>query len=140
MVKSILGARFQNWCCRRWGCENLTHLFLLTLPPPRRRPVKRERVLEPAIYAASAVSGLICCSAMHLVTVPVDVIKTRMQSPGTPRADDLRNSPPVLRWRICSFTLVPARACPAPTLPGGGVWLGASASSNARPAGERHYT
>lgn len=44
-------------------------------------PVKRERALEPAIYAASAVSGVICCSVMHLVTVPVDVIKTRMQSP-----------------------------------------------------------
>jgi len=44
-------------------------------------PVKRERMLEPAIYAASAVSGLVCCSIMHLITVPVDVIKTRMQSP-----------------------------------------------------------
>lgn len=44
-------------------------------------PVKRERVLEPAIYAASALSGLFCCSVMHLITVPVDVIKTRMQSP-----------------------------------------------------------
>lgn len=44
-------------------------------------PVKRERVLEPAIYAASAASGLFCCSVMHLITVPVDVIKTRMQSP-----------------------------------------------------------
>jgi len=43
-------------------------------------PVKRERALEPAIYAASALAGLFCCSTMHLVTVPVDVIKTRMQS------------------------------------------------------------
>ena len=42
-------------------------------------PVKRERALEPAIYAASALAGLFCCSTMHLVTVPVDVIKTRMQ-------------------------------------------------------------
>ena len=42
-------------------------------------PVKRERALEPAIYAASALAGLFCCSTMHLVTVPVDVINTRMQ-------------------------------------------------------------
>ena len=41
--------------------------------------MKRERMLEPAIYAASALSGLFCCSVMHLITVPVDVIKTRMQ-------------------------------------------------------------
>jgi hypothetical protein len=45
------------------------------------RPVMRERVVEPAVYLASAVSGLFCCSFMHLVTVPVDVLKTRMQSP-----------------------------------------------------------
>ncbi|EKX36267.1 hypothetical protein GUITHDRAFT_79015, partial [Guillardia theta CCMP2712] len=32
-------------------------------------------------YAASAISGLFCCSIMHAITVPVDVVKTRMQSP-----------------------------------------------------------
>ena len=41
--------------------------------------MKRERALEPAIYAASALAGLFCCSFMHFVTVPVDVVKTRMQ-------------------------------------------------------------
>jgi hypothetical protein len=45
----------------------------------RGGPVKRERALEPAIYAASALAGLFCCSFMHFVTVPVDVVKTRMQ-------------------------------------------------------------
>jgi len=54
-------------------------LFPLTQERHPGGPVKRERMLEPAIYAASALSGLFCCSVMHLITVPVDVIKTRMQ-------------------------------------------------------------
>ena len=62
-------------------------------------PVKRERVLEPAIYAASAASGLFCCSVMHLITVPVDVIKTRMQSPSfAGRYKGLRSGLSQVRW------------------------------------------
>lgn len=43
-------------------------------------PVRRERRLSPEIYAAFALSGLVGCAGTHAAVVPLDVVKTRMQS------------------------------------------------------------
>ena len=44
------------------------------------RGVGRERRLDPATYAGFALSGLVGCSATHAVLVPIDVVKTRLQT------------------------------------------------------------
>ncbi|KAH8097196.1 hypothetical protein JL720_78 [Aureococcus anophagefferens] len=45
-----------------------------------RRGVGRERRLDPATYAGFALSGLVGCSATHAVLVPIDVVKTLLQT------------------------------------------------------------
>jgi len=42
--------------------------------------VKRERPIEPSVYTVMGFAGLVCCAFMHGLVVPIDVVKTRMQT------------------------------------------------------------
>jgi len=42
--------------------------------------VKRERPMEPVVYATMGFAGMVCCAFMHGLVVPIDVVKTRMQT------------------------------------------------------------
>ena len=44
------------------------------------RGIGREKTLDLATYSGFALSGLIGCSATHAVLVPIDVVKTRLQT------------------------------------------------------------
>ena len=46
-------------------------------------PVRRERRLDAQIYLAFALSGVAGCAGTHTAVVPLDVVKTRLQTSPT---------------------------------------------------------
>lgn len=48
--------------------------------PRGRSPIERERELDASTLLRFYLSGAICCSSVHLVLTPIDVIKTNMQT------------------------------------------------------------
>mmetsp|Transcript_11485 Transcript_11485/g.21479 ORF Transcript_11485/g.21479 Transcript_11485/m.21479 type:complete len:1046 (-) Transcript_11485:667-3804(-) len=48
--------------------------------PRGRSPIEREKELDASTLFRFYLSGAICCSAVHLVLTPIDVIKTNMQT------------------------------------------------------------
>jgi len=62
---------------------NPKHRFLLAEPTniyKSYNPVSRERRLNWAIYLMFSLAGLVGCTTTHSVLVPLDVVKTRMQT------------------------------------------------------------
>jgi len=58
-----------------------SHQFLLQEPKEKAAsPVSRERRLNTVIYAVFAAAGLAGCTTTHGVLVPLDVVKTRLQT------------------------------------------------------------
>jgi solute carrier family 25 phosphate transporter 3 len=60
--------------------ERLSPYFSFLDGPRTRYPVERERPLDASVYLRFAACGAACGSAAHMVLVPIDVVKTRMQS------------------------------------------------------------
>mmetsp|Transcript_14940 Transcript_14940/g.22611 ORF Transcript_14940/g.22611 Transcript_14940/m.22611 type:complete len:731 (-) Transcript_14940:138-2330(-) len=59
----------------------ISHRFLLEEPERKATsPLSRERSLNWSIYSMFALAGLIGCSATHSMLVPLDVVKTRLQT------------------------------------------------------------
>lgn len=45
-----------------------------------RYPVEKERPLDAAVFLRFAACGAVCGSTAHATLIPIDVVKTRMQS------------------------------------------------------------
>lgn len=45
-----------------------------------RSPIEREKTLSIDTYLRFVASGAVCCSGVHLVLTPIDVVKTKVQS------------------------------------------------------------
>jgi hypothetical protein len=48
--------------------------------PRGRSPIEREKELDASTLLRFYLSGAICCSSVHLVLTPIDVVKTNMQT------------------------------------------------------------
>lgn len=48
--------------------------------PRGRSPIEREKELDASTLLRFYLSGALCCSSVHLVLTPIDVIKTNMQT------------------------------------------------------------
>jgi hypothetical protein len=46
--------------------------------PRGRSPIEREKTLGLETYLRFAASGAVCCSAVHLILTPIDVVKTKV--------------------------------------------------------------
>jgi len=58
-----------------------TRRFLIQAPSFKTTsPISRERSLNGIIYGMFALAGMVGCSATHSVLVPIDVVKTRLQT------------------------------------------------------------
>jgi hypothetical protein len=48
--------------------------------PRGRSPIEREKEIDASTLLRFYLSGAICCSSVHLVLTPIDVVKTNMQT------------------------------------------------------------
>ncbi len=58
----------------------LSFFPLLEFGPRGRSPIEREKELDLDKLLRFSLSGAICCSSVHIVLTPIDVVKTRIQT------------------------------------------------------------
>ena len=69
--------------CIRHGLIALFRILnirILEFGPRGRSPIEREKELDLDKLLRFCLSGAICCSSVHIVLTPIDVIKTRIQT------------------------------------------------------------
>lgn len=54
--------------------------FCLDFGPRGRSPIEREKKLTSDIILRFFAAGALCCSSVHLVLTPLDVVKTNIQT------------------------------------------------------------
>lgn len=54
--------------------------LILEFGPRGRSPIEREKELDLDKLLRFCLSGAICCSSVHIVLTPIDVVKTRIQT------------------------------------------------------------
>jgi hypothetical protein len=58
----------------------LNYILIKEFGPRGRSPIEREKELDVDKLLRFCLSGALCCSSVHIVLTPIDVIKTRIQT------------------------------------------------------------
>ncbi|CAM9974554.1 unnamed protein product, partial [Laminaria digitata] len=71
---------FDNAEFQVYPSQKLERYFSFLDGPRARYPVEKERPLDASVFLRFAACGAVCGSTAHAFLVPIDVVKTRMQS------------------------------------------------------------